>query len=69
MREVYLTSKENYSRINEKDDKFPSGNGWNPNVIACGTYQGKPLFFTNKEFEESLLRDIKKTEEVEVVRI
>lgn len=61
MRKVYLTSKENYMKINEKDGKFGK--------ILSGEYKGNPLFFSNSEMEESLIREIQETEEVEIVRI
>ena len=69
MRQVYLTSKENYLKINEKDANFPSKKGFNPNTIMAGTYKEQPLFYSDSEYEASLLKDIRKIEEVEIVRI
>ena len=70
MKTVYITSRENYNRINEKDSFFPPKDGTHlPHRMWCGTYKGKPLFFTDNENEPMLIKDIKRVEEVEMVKI
>ncbi len=69
MRQVYLTSKENYLKINEKDADFPDKKGWHPNTIQGGTYKEKHLFWADPGWEDSLIKDLEKTEKVEVIRI
>ena len=70
MKTVYITSRENYNRINEKDSFFtPKDGRYYQHRMWCGTYKGKQLFFTDDENESMLIKDIKRVENVEMVKI